>query len=169
MSQHQTTVTLPLGHPIYAHALYYTAMFSAKPFREALLVYRQGGTYTILSPGEDHHGCWVSATAPLDPPRHVSFMSWPSADWNHDIAAHTLTFAPDTGAFTQELRLPGEPVPRAQHGFAVAVPSPETIDPSAGWAALREQHRATFDELHVLAGVRRPSPADPVSPTASDS
>ena len=151
----QQTVTLSLGEPIYAQALYYTAMFSQKPFREALLVYRRGGTYTILSPGEDHHGCWVSATAPLDPPRHVAFMSWPSADWDHDIAAHTLTFAPDTGAFTQELRLPGEAVPRAQHGFAVVVPSPESIDPSIGWEALREQHEASFRALHDLAGVQR--------------
>lgn len=151
----EQTVTLTLGQPIYAQALYYTAMFSQKPFREALLVYRHGGTYTILSPGEDHHGCWVSATAPLDPPRHVAFMSWPSADWNHDIAAHTLTFAPDTGAFTQELRLPGEAVPRAQHGFAVAVPSAESIDPGAGGAALREQYAATFAILHDLAVVRR--------------
>jgi len=151
MPPHTSTVTVTLGQPIYAQALFYTAMFSGKPFAEALLVYRQGGTYTILSPGEDHHGCWVSATAPLDPPRRVSFMSLPSADWDDDIAAHTLTFAPDTGAFTQELRLPGESVPRAQHGFAVAVPSPETIDPAAGWAALREQHRQTFEQLRALA------------------
>ncbi len=48
----QQTVTLTLGQPIYAQALYYTAMFSQKPFREALLIYREGGTYTILSPAK---------------------------------------------------------------------------------------------------------------------
>jgi len=69
MPPHTSTVTVTLGQPTYAQALFYTAMFSGKPFAEALLVYRRGGTYTILSPGEDHHGCWVSVTAPLDPPR----------------------------------------------------------------------------------------------------
>ncbi|MDF2667202.1 MAG: hypothetical protein K0R81_3052 [Microbacterium sp.] len=133
MPPHTSTVTVTLGQPIYAQALFYTAMFSGKPFAEALLVYRRGGTYTILSPGEDHHGCWVSATAPLDPPRRVSFMSLPSADWDDDIAAHTLTFAPDTGAFTQELRLPGESVPRPGGGVGGAArAAPSDVRAAAG-------------------------------------
>jgi len=152
MTARTSTVTLTLGQPIYAQALFYTAMYTGKPFAEALLVYRRGGTYTILSPGEDHHGCWVSATAPLDPPRRVDFMSWPSTDWHDDIAAHTLTFAPDTGAFTQALRLPGESVPRAQHGFAVPIPSPEMVDTSEGWASLRQRHDRAFEQVRALAG-----------------
>ncbi|MCJ1715935.1 hypothetical protein [Curtobacterium sp. VKM Ac-2922] len=147
------TVTIPLGAPIAAQALRYTAMYSAKPFAEALLVYRDNGTYTILSPGEDHHGCYVSATT-LDadaPPRHVAFMSWPSSDWDANVAAHTLTFAPDTGAFTQELRLPGQPVPRAQHGFAAPVDLSGGIDTGAGWDVLRAAHVAVFDRLELLA------------------
>lgn len=151
MSTTGPSVTLTLGRPVHAQALSYTAMYRAKPFREALLVYREGGTYTILSPGEDHHGCWVSATTPLDPPRHVSFMSWPSADWDRDVAAHTLVFAPDTGAFTQELRLPGESVPRAQRGFAVPVADPGAIDTTEGWAVLRERHREAFAQVRALA------------------
>lgn len=149
------TVTIPLGAPIAAQALRYTAMYSAKPFAEALLVYRDNGTYTILSPGEDHHGCYVSATDATDDLRHVAFMSWPSSDWDANVAAHTLTFAPDTGAFTQELRLPGQPVPRAQHGFALAVDLSGGIDTGAGWEALRTAHAAVFERLELLASPRR--------------
>ncbi|MDN3479350.1 cupin domain-containing protein [Curtobacterium sp. APC 4022] len=146
-------VTVALGLPVFVHALRYTAMYGPKPFAEALLVYRDNGTYTILSPGEDHHGCYVSATA-IDagtPPRHVAFMSWPSADWDSNVAAHTLTFAADTGAFTQELRLPGDAVPRAQHGFAAPVEGQESIDVTAGWSALRQTHDDTFAGLAARA------------------
>jgi quercetin dioxygenase-like cupin family protein len=146
-------VTVPLGLPVFAHALRYTAMYGPKPFAEALLVYRDNGTYTILSPGEDHHGCYVSATeiAVDTPPRHVAFMSWPSSDWGSNVAAHTLTFAADTGAFTQELRLPGEAVPRAQHGYAEPVADAEQIDMTAGWTELRRAHDRVFSELAARA------------------
>ena len=146
-------VTVPLGLPVFVHALRYTAMYGAKPFAEALLVYRDNGTYTILSPGEDHHGCYVSATG-IDagtPPRHVAFMSLPSSDWGSNVAAHTLTFAADTGAFTQELRLPEDAVPRAQHGFAAPVEGQGAIDVTVGWAALRRTHDAVFAALAARA------------------
>ncbi|WP_412872515.1 hypothetical protein [Curtobacterium flaccumfaciens] len=149
-----STVSVPLGSPIAAHALRYTAMYAPKPFAEALLVYRDNGTYTILSPGEDHHGCYVSATDPAEGMRHVAFMSWPSADWDRNVASHTLTFEAASGAFTQELRLPGDPVPRAQHGYAVAVERPERIDTGAGWEALREAHAEVFTTLEHAAVVR---------------
>ncbi len=146
------TISLHLGAPVYAQALRYTAMFHAKPFAEALLVYREGGTYTILSPGEDHHGCYVSATLPLDPPRRVQFTSLPSTDWSDDVATHVLGFAPDTGGFTQELHLPGEPVPRVQHGFAAPVAEARSIDTARGWTTLRAEHAAAFDRARSLAG-----------------
>ncbi|WP_284754143.1 cupin domain-containing protein [Curtobacterium sp. ME-Dv--P-122a] len=145
-------VTVPLGRPQFVHALRYTAMYAPKPFAEALLVYRDNGTYTILSPGEDHHGCYVSATDPAEGMRHVAFMSWPSADWGRNIASHTLTFEAASGAFTQELRLPGDPVPRAQYGYAVPVEDPESIDTGAGWATLRQQYAGVFTTLERLAG-----------------
>lgn len=147
-----SAVSVPLGPPIAAHALRYTAMYAPKPFAEALLVYRDNGTYTILSPGEDHHGCYVSATDPAEGMRHVAFMSWPSADWGRNVASHTLTFEAASGAFTQELRLPGDPVPRAQHGYAVPVEHPERIDTGAGWSALRQEHAGVFTTLERLAG-----------------
>ncbi|MBF4613924.1 hypothetical protein [Curtobacterium sp. VKM Ac-1376] len=147
-----TAVSVPLGPPIAAHALRYTAMYAPKPFAEALLVYRDNGTYTILSPGEDHHGCYVSATDPAQGLRHVAFMSWPSADWGRNVASHTLTFEAASGAFTQELRLPGDPVPRAQHGYALPVEHPERIDAGAGWTALRQEHAEAFTTLERLAG-----------------
>jgi hypothetical protein len=146
-------ITVPLGRPVFVHALRYTAMYGPKPFAEALLVYRDNGTYTILSPGEDHHGCYVSATA-IDgdaPPRHVAFMSLPSSDWDSNVAAHTLTFAVDTGAFTQELRLPGDPLPRAQHGHAEPVLDAAQIDVTAGWTALRRVHDGVFSGLAARA------------------
>ncbi|WIB33201.1 hypothetical protein [Curtobacterium sp. MCSS17_005] len=113
---------------------------------------RDNGTYTILSPGEDHHGCYVSATDPAEGMRHVAFMSWPSADWGRNVASPTLTFEAASGAFTRELRLPGDPVPRAQHGYAVPVEHPESIDTGAGWAALRRQYAEVFATLEHLAG-----------------
>lgn len=145
-------VTVPLDRPRFVHALRYTAMYAPKPFAEALLVYRDNGTYTILSPGEDHHGCYVSATDPAEGMRHVAFMSWPSADWDRNVASHTLTFEASSGAFTQELRLPGDPIPRAQHGYAVAIEHPERIDTTAGWDALRDVHAEAFTTLERLAG-----------------
>lgn len=145
------TVTIPLGTPIAAQALRYTAMYVAKPFAEALLVYRDNGTYTILSPGEDHHGCYVSVADPAQSLRHVAFMSWPSADWDRNVASHTLTFEPETGAFTQELRLPGQPIPRAQHGFAVQVERPGEIETSAGWDTARTLYGAAFAAVELLA------------------
>ena len=147
------TISVPLGLPVFVHALRYTAMYGPKPFAEALLVYRDNGTYTILSPGEDHHGCYVSATdiAVDAPPRHVAFMSLPSSDWDSNVAAHTLTFDADTGAFTQELRLPGDPVPRAQHGYAEAVPDARQIDVTAGWTELRRVHHGAFAQLAARA------------------
>lgn len=147
----RATVAVPLGRPVAVLALRYTAMYGPKPFDEALLALLDNGTYKILSPGEDHHGCHVSATDPSGPLRHVAFMSWPSVDWDSNVAAHTLTFDGDTGAFIQELRLPGDPVPRAQHGFAVAVPDPARFDLEARWPALRSAHVDVFDRLRVLA------------------
>jgi hypothetical protein len=146
-----TLVPVPLGSPRFVHALRYTAMYAPKPFAEALLVYRDNGTYTILSPGEDHHGCYVSATDPDVEPRHVAFMSWPSEDWGRNVASHTLTFEPSSGAFTQELRLPGDPIPRAQHGYALPVEHAELIDTGAGWDTLRAEHDDVFTELERLA------------------
>jgi quercetin dioxygenase-like cupin family protein len=155
--ERSASVTIPLGRPRFAHALRYTALYGPKPFAEALLVYRDNGTYTILSPGEDHHGCYVSATdfAVDAPPRHVAFMSLPSSDWDSNVASHTLTFAADTGAFTQELRLPGEAVPRAQHGYAEPVPDPEQIDAAVGWSDLRQTHDGVFSALAARAGAPR--------------
>lgn len=146
-------ISVPLGLPVFVQALRYTAMYGPKPFAEALLVYRDNGTYTILSPGEDHHGCYVSATevAVDAPPRHVAFMSLPSSDWDSNVAAHTLTFAADTGAFTQELRLPGDPVPRAQHGYAAPVLDGRQIDVTAGWTELRRVHDGVFSALAARA------------------
>lgn len=153
-----STVSVPLGSPIAAQALRYTAMYAPKPFAEALLVYRDNGTYTILSPGEDHHGCYVSATDPTEQLRHVAFMSWPSADWDRNVAAHTLTFEPSSGAFTQELRLPGDPIPRAQHGFAMPIAHAEQLDTAAGWDALRDAHAEAFATLErSAAGVSTPA------------
>lgn len=146
-------ISVPLGLPVFVQALRYTAMYGPKPFAEALLVYRDNGTYTILSPGEDHHGCYVSATevAVDAPPRHVAFMSLPSSDWDSNVAAHTLTFAADTGAFTQELRLPADPVPRAQHGYAAPVLDGPQVDVTAGWTELRRAHDRVFAELAARA------------------
>ncbi|MFL0361107.1 hypothetical protein [Curtobacterium flaccumfaciens] len=79
-------------------------------------------------------------------------MSWPSADWGRKVASHTLTFEAASGAFTQELRLPGDPVPRAQHGYAAPVEHPERLDTGAGWTALRQEHAGVFTTLERLAG-----------------
>jgi len=138
---------VPLGTPVLVHALRYTAMFGEKPFDEALLVYLDNGSYKILSPGEEHYGSYVSAAETGVAPRHVAFLSWPSDDWHRNVASHTLTFSEDTGAFIQSLVLPGDAVPRAQHGFAEVVADPERVDMTASWEALRVIHAAAFERL----------------------
>ncbi|CCE76025.1 cupin domain-containing protein [Clavibacter nebraskensis] len=138
---------VPLGAPVLVHALRYTAMFGEKPFDEALLVYLDNGSYKILSPGEEHYGSYVSTAGTGVAPRHVAFLSWPSDDWHRNVASHTLTFAEDTGAFIQSLVLPGDAVPRAQHGFAEVVADPERVDMTASWDALRVTHAASFERL----------------------
>jgi hypothetical protein len=50
------------------------------------------------------------------------------------------------------VRLPGDPIPRAQHGFAVPVEHAERIDTTAGWEALRVAHDEAFATLERLAG-----------------
>jgi quercetin dioxygenase-like cupin family protein len=138
---------VPLGRPVLVHALRYTAMYGPKPFDEALLVYLDNGAYKILSPGEEHHGSYVSAAATGVAPRHVAFLSWPSDDWDRNVASHTLTFSDDTGAFIQSLVLPGDAVPRAQHGYAEVVADPERVDMTASWEELRVTHAAAFARL----------------------
>jgi quercetin dioxygenase-like cupin family protein len=138
---------VPLGTPVLVHALRYTAMYGEKPFDEALLVYLDNGSYKILSPGEEHYGSYVSAAETGVVPRHVAFLSWPSDDWHRNVASHTLTFSDDTGAFIQSLVLPGDAVPRAQHGFAEVVADPESVDMTASWDALRVTHAAAFEKL----------------------
>jgi quercetin dioxygenase-like cupin family protein len=138
---------VPLGRPVLVHALRYTAMYGEKPFDEALLVYLDNGSYKILSPGEEHHGSYVSSAQAGVAPRHVAFLSWPSDDWHRNVASHTLTFSEDTGAFIQSLVLPGDAVPRAQHGFAEVVPDPERVDMTASWERLRVTHAAAFERL----------------------
>lgn len=143
------SISVPLGKPVFAQAFRYTAMYGPKPFPEALLIYLDNGSYKILSPGEEHYGSYVSATdlAVATPPRHVSFLSWPSADWDRNVASHTLTFNTDTGAYTQTLVLPGDPVPHAQAGYALSIDSPEQIDMSASWEQVRVSYAEVFERL----------------------
>ncbi|CAD5990335.1 cupin domain-containing protein [Agreia sp. COWG] len=143
------TVAVPLGRPLFVHALRYTAMYGPKPFPEALLVYLDNGSYKILSPGEEHYGSYVSATAlsAEAQPRHVSFLSWPSEDWDRNVASHTLTFNVDTGAYIQTLVLPGDPVPHAQAGYALPIEHPEQIDMSADWDRVRVTYADVFERL----------------------
>lgn len=147
-------VRVPLGAPVHAHVLRYTAMFEEKPFPEALLIYFDNGSYKIVSPGEDHYGSYVSATPMSEPQRQVSFISWPSDDWGRNVASHTLTFNPATGAFIQALILPGQPVARAQYGFAAPVAAPHDIDPALTWADATERYRDLFENLRALASQR---------------
>ncbi|PZE62721.1 hypothetical protein DEJ33_09505 [Curtobacterium sp. MCPF17_047] len=100
-----------------------------------------------------HHGCWAAATtiSAGTPPRHVAFMSLRSPDRASNAAAHTRTSTADTGAFPPELRLPGDAVPWAQHVLAAPIEDPESIDVTAGWAALRQTHDATSAPLATRA------------------
>lgn len=142
-----THVPVPLGTPVHAQALYYTELFDEKPFAEAVLIYLDNGSYKIVSPGEDHFGSYVSSTSLDEPPREVSFLSWPSSDWGGDVASHTLVFNPDSGAFSQALRLPGQPVPRVQYGYSASLPDPRAIDMTAGWDVLRARYADVFSAL----------------------
>ena len=146
-----SSITVPLGNPIFAQALRYTAMYGPRPFAEALLVYLDNGSYKILSPGEEHYGSYVSATVlgAGAPPRHVSFLSWPSDDWDRNVASHTLTFNVDTGAYIQTLVLPGDPVPHAQAGYALPVDDPTRIDMDASWEQVRETCAELFERLEA--------------------
>ena len=146
-----SSIAVPLGNPIFAQAFRYTAMYGPKPFPEALLIYLDNGSYKILSPGEEHYGSYVSATAlgAGAPPRHVSFLSWPSDDWDRNVASHTLTFNVDTGAYIQTLVLPGDPVPHAQAGYALSVDDPTRIDMSASWEQVRVTYAELFERLEA--------------------
>ncbi|SMG17904.1 hypothetical protein SAMN06296010_0828 [Agreia pratensis] len=143
------SVAVPLGKPVFAQAFRYTAMYGPKPFPEALLIYLDNGSYKILSPGEEHYGSYVSATQlGTDlPPRHVSFLSWPSDDWDRNVASHTLTFNVDTGAYIQTLVLPGDPVPHAQAGYALPIDDPTQLDMTASWEQARVTYAAVFEQL----------------------
>jgi hypothetical protein len=145
-------VAVPLGRPIHAQALHYTELFDEKPFAEALLIYLDNGSYKILSPGEDHYGSYLSSTGYDEPPREVSFLSWPSSDWGGDVALHTLVFDPESGAFSQALRLPGQPVPRVQYGYAASLADPTSIDMTVGWDVLRSRYGHVFSTLAEQAG-----------------
>jgi quercetin dioxygenase-like cupin family protein len=144
-----SSISVPLGAPVFAQAFRYTAMYGPKPFPEALLIYLDNGSYKILSPGEEHYGSYVSATvlAADAPPRHVSFLSWPSDDWDRNVASHTLTFNVDTGAYIQTLVLPGDPVPHAQAGYALSIDDPTQLDMTASWEQARVTYAAVFEQL----------------------
>ncbi|PPF21805.1 hypothetical protein C5C31_08345 [Rathayibacter rathayi] len=140
-------IAVPLGRPVAVEALRYTAMYGPKPFPEALLILFDNGSYKILSPGEEHYGSYVSATDPSQPLHHIAFLSWPSSDWESNVASHTLTFEPATRAFIQTLLLPGAPVPHAQHGYTETVEEPASVDLSASWEQVRETYAAVFERL----------------------
>ncbi|MCZ4517482.1 hypothetical protein O4220_03070 [Rhodococcus ruber] len=151
MTTQQEPISVPLGQAVFVQALRYTALFDQKPFAEALLIYTDNGAYKIMSPGEDHYGSYVSYTDVAANPQHVIFLSWPSEDWGRNVASHTLTFNPDSAAFTQVLVLPGNPVPRSQYGYAVPAPDPQSVDMTASWDQVRDTYAETFEELRALA------------------
>ncbi|PPI56477.1 hypothetical protein [Rathayibacter toxicus] len=150
-AQQSKVITVPLGRVAYAQALRYTAMFGPKPFPEALLIYFDNGSYKILSLGEEHYGSYVSASDVTAAPHHVAFLSWPSDDWDRNVASHTLTFEAQTQAFIQALVLPAHPIPRAQHGYFAPIEKPELIDLTASWEQLRETYAAVFERLREHA------------------
>ncbi|KQR24724.1 hypothetical protein ASF79_01075 [Agreia sp. Leaf335] len=153
-----SSIAVPLGKPVFAQAFRYTAMYGPKPFPEALLIYLDNGAYKILSPGEEHYGSYVSATPLGDgmPPRHVSFLSWPSDDWDRNVASHTLTFNVDTGAYIQTLVLPGDPVPHAQAGYALPIDDPMLFDMGASWERVRVSYAEVFERLIEAERARAP-------------
>ncbi|CCQ13977.1 putative uncharacterized protein [Rhodococcus sp. AW25M09] len=151
MTSTPAPISIPLGKTVFVQALRYTALFDQKPFAEALLIYTDNGAYKIMSPGENHYGSYVSYTDVADSPQHVIFLSWPSEDWDRNVASHTLTFNPDSAAFTQVLVLPGNPVPRSQYGYALPTADPESLDMTASWDQVRDTYAATFEELRALA------------------
>lgn len=145
------TVSVPLAEPVHVQALRYTELFAGKPFAEALLVYRANGSYTILSEGEDHHGSFVAPTDVRNGPEEVDFISWPSSDWDDNVARHTLSFDATTHRFRQELRQPADPEPKYQAGYFEAV-AVDDLGDDRDWRTLRERLASSFDRLAALAG-----------------
>lgn len=78
-------------------------------------------------------------------------MSWPATDWADNVAWHALEFTSGGEAFSQTLRLPGDPEPKPQSGYAVALPV-EQIDLDAPWTAQRERFGDVFDALAMRYG-----------------
>lgn len=150
-STQPSAIKIPLGKPVYAQALRYTEMFDEKPFAEALLIYLDNGSYKIISPGEDHYGSYVSDASQGADPREVQFLSWPSSDWSNNVAAHTLVFNPQTGAFSQHLRRPGTTIPLLQYGYSAAIHNPGGIDITENWKVVREKYAEIFNALAVKA------------------
>ncbi|MFJ4225692.1 hypothetical protein [Microbacterium sp. NPDC089695] len=140
-----------LGRPVHAQALYYTEMFAEKPYPEALLIYADNGSYKILSPGEDHYGSYVADVEAGAAPTLARFISWPSPDWGSNVAHHELLFNQSSGAFSQQLTLPGAPLPLLQYGYFATIPSPEGIDLQGTWDELRETYAEIFDALAASA------------------
>ena len=135
------------GDVVRAEALHYTELFAEKPFVPALLLYCSNGAYRILSPGEDHPGSYV-AEGPLCAERvRVNFISWPSEDWNRNVAFHVLDFDRTTGGFTQRLRLPGDPEPKHQAGRHTEVTDLGAWDADTTWETAEPLLHETFEAL----------------------
>jgi hypothetical protein len=132
---------------VRADALYYTTMFAEKPFEPALLLFCANGAYRILSPGEDHPGSYV-AEGPLDAERvRVNFISWPSEDWNRNVAFHVLDFDRTSGRFTQQLRLPGDREPKHQAGRHTEVTTLGHWNAATTWESAAPRLASVFAAL----------------------
>jgi hypothetical protein len=138
MSQRSAgTIAVPIGDPVQVLDLFYTQMNPDKPFPDAVLMLLDNGSYRIVSDGEDHWGSYLADRASA--PRTVLFVSWPSTDWDGDVAQHVLDFAAD-GSFAQHLTLPGGRTSE-QAGTWSERPDPQAYGTHTPWSALRLPER----------------------------
>lgn len=131
------TVPVPVGDPVQVLDLFYTRMNPDRPFPDAVLMLLDNGSYRIVSDGEDHWGSYLADRT--GPPRTVVFVSWPSKDWDNDVAQHVLDFEAD-GSFAQHLTLPGGRTSE-QAGSWSERPDPAAYGTHTPWSVLRPVHR----------------------------
>lgn len=135
--QEAGTIPVPIGEPVQVLDLFYTRMNPDRPFPDAVLLLLDNGSYRIVSDGEDHWGSYL--TDRRSAPRTVLFVSWPSKDWEGDVAQHVLDFAAD-GSFAQQLTLPGGRTSE-QAGTWSERPDPAAYATRTPWSALRLTER----------------------------
>lgn len=99
------SITISFGKPTYIEALCYTTLYSAKPYKPAIVFLYDNGMYKILSPGESHYGTYLTIGKTTDSSYVMNYMALPSKDWGDATVWLELTYHPKDNTFSQNTHL----------------------------------------------------------------